>query len=107
MYLNFLPGNTFSTVDQLVERQTSNPEVQGVQGSIPAWENQNLSKKFPRVGGFSFMVIWNSRVLYIKDLIVFCFGHDFVFKSISAPCDTQCSDDSACTVYFQGKLENR
>ena len=47
MYLNFLPGNTFSTVDQLVERQTSNPEVQGVQGSIPAWENQNLLKNFP------------------------------------------------------------
>ena len=42
MYLNFLPGNTLSLVDQLVERQTSNPEVQGVQGSIPAWENQNL-----------------------------------------------------------------
>ena len=41
------------------------------------------------LGGFSFMVILNPWVITFKVLIVFCFGHDFVFKSISAPCAMQ------------------
>ena len=33
------------------------------------------------------MVIWNPQALYFEVLIVFCFGNDFVFKSILAPCE--------------------
>ena len=81
---------------QLVACWTSNPKVPGL---IRARDNQNLLKKISRVGGFSFMVIWNPWVLYIKDLIVFCFGNDFVFKSIAAPCDSKVLFPCECTIW--------
>ena len=55
----------------------------------PCSGQPKFAEKISHVGGFLFMVIWNPWVSYIKDLIVFCLDYDFVFKSISAPCDQQ------------------
>ena len=65
MYLNFLPGNTFSTVDQLVERQTSNPEVQGGPGFDPCLGKPKfVKKKFPRGGIFIYGYLEPLSLIY-------------------------------------------
>ena len=84
----FLAGNPFTSIDQLVERQTSNPRVRIL---IPAPYTQNLCKKISRVGYFH-LWLFGTLDSYIKDLIVFCFGNGFVFKSILACCGK--GDDS-------------